>query len=294
MFPDLFSPVRSGSVQRRFIQHAARFTLAPPRPPLYARGTLDKTLFVGSNNMKQLLCIVICVLAGTAFTSIEQIASVELQESSTAAVSFRILTIYYNKVQPPTDKALKYLHTTLDHYIHLYPDKNIMARSVFSLSGNERDEKSIQHPDGSSFIYYDATSKCIITENQRDKVETKITTEPGKNYAVKYEEKNYPRGRQGTINVVFHSAPKENEIYRALIQELRKAVIGQTMKIETTAYAFTGNLNDSSNMKQIMGSDDVYINIHWNPLNGKIIHKNLRTGHVREFGQIPVRRISEK
>jgi len=99
--------------------------------------------------MKRLLCIIICVLAGTAFASIEQIASVELQESSTAAFPFRILTIYYNKVQPPTDEALKYLHTTLEHYIRLYPDKDIMVRSVFSLLGNERDEKPIQHPDGS-------------------------------------------------------------------------------------------------------------------------------------------------
>lgn len=226
------------------------------------------------------------MLAGTAFTSIEQIASVELRESSTAAFSFRILTIYYNKVHPPTDEALKYLHTTLEHYIRLYPDKDIMARSVFSLVGNERDEKPIQHPDGSSFIYYDATSKRITTENQRAAVETKITTKPGKNYAVKYEEKNYPRGRQGTLSGVFHSVPQGDEIYRVLVQELRKAVIGQTKKIKTTAYAFTGNLNDSTNMKQIMGSEGVYILVEWNPSDGKIVHKNLKTGRVREFGQI--------
>ncbi|MCG2660676.1 MAG: hypothetical protein L6437_10580 [Kiritimatiellae bacterium] len=265
------------------------------KPKDYANLCVESTILpkrnVGSNNkkgynMKRFLCIIICVLAGTAFASIDQIASVKLQESSPAAFSFRILTIYYNKVQPPTDEALKYLHTTLEHYIRLYPDKDIMARSVFSLLGNERDEKPIQNPDGSSYIYYDATSKRITTENQRAEVETKITTKPGKNYAVKYEEKIYPRGRQGTLSVVFHSVPQENEIYRALVQELQKAVTGQNKKIETTAYAFTGNLNDSTNMKQIMGSEGVYIRVEWNPSDGKIIHKNLKNGHVREFGQI--------
>lgn len=236
----------------------------------------------------KILCASICMLTGIAIAYNEQIASVEFIEPPAANTAFRTLLVSYTKVQPSTDEAIKYLNTTLEHYVRIYPDKDIFAHSAFSVSGTDRDERRILLPDGSSYLYYDAKTKRILTQNQKQGVKSKTTSEPVKNYTVKYEEQTFhpASGPKGTLSIVFSSVPQEEEAYRIIVQELRKAAIAQSKKIETAAYAYIGNLSDPTNMKQIMGSDNIYICVEWNPSDGKIIHKNLRTGLNREFGQI--------
>ena len=232
---------------------------------------------------------IVVILAGLMSTAVAadiDTLNIECRLETVPSTDLRSMSLVFYRTHPPSAKTEEILRTFLITFSSLYPDKDIVAKAWSSPTGRELDERSIPLKDGSTALFYRTATKIIETSNQASGARSKTVSDSQKEYSVKYEEKTFPAGNMASLQVVFKSPPKETEIYTILVDELRKAMSSQSPKLKTTAYAYTGDLSNPSGMKQIRGSDRVYMRGECNPADGRILSKNLRTGRTRVFGQL--------
>lgn len=214
--------------------------------------------------------------------------NIECRLETVPSMNLRSLSLVFYKTHPPSDKTEELLQTFLQASSSLYPDRDIVAKAWSSPTGREMDEESIPLKDGSTALFYRSATKIIQTENQATGVRSTTSSDAQKNYSVKYEEQTFPQpiGRKASLQIVFKTVMKEDDMYTILVDELQKAMSSQSPKLVTSAYAYTGDLANPAGMKQVMGSDGVYIRVECDPSDGKIVSNTLRTGKKRNFGSL--------
>lgn len=206
---------------------------------------------------------------------------------SHAGFAFRELqvTFYSCQTNPASDIVEQVLRKYLDEAVLLRGDREILAMPWKNTSGkeNDSDDTTLKLKDGTDALYYNAVKKCVETDNEKRGIKNKINTNSQKD-GVKYETKTEQDAKHTTISVVFETTIDETKIFDILVSEIRKEISSQNEKVETSAYAFIGSLSNANEMKQIRGSNGVYIQAECNPADGKIISRNLKTKQTTELG----------
>ncbi len=203
-----------------------------------------------------------------------------------AGTTVRSLSLVFERTHPSTQAVEAALRRFLETSASIYTGMDIRATAWFSPTGKEADATPLPVTDRSTSLYYLTATRKIVTDNEARGACSTMTADAGRNFATRYEEKELPQStdREGSLDVVFSSAPQEMQIYLTLAAQLRRTIREQKPKVRITARAFTGVLGEPSNMKPIAGSDGMNITVEWDPANHKIVRKNLKAGSVQELG----------
>jgi len=197
----------------------------------------------------------------------------EYQEPTSTLYFCACLHIIFNTIKPSSDEAERILREVLESFMKNKPNNDILATAWFTPTGSEIDEDMIPLLDGSDHLLYDSKTKKIVTWNQHEGIKTEITK--GTEFVVEYEEYSMvvkPYTKFASLKVIFPTKPNktEDEIYRILIEELKKAVLRQNPKLKTIAAPYIGDPKNPAGQKQMQHSNGKYFIIEYNPLSGNI------------------------
>jgi hypothetical protein len=151
--------------------------------------------------------------------------------------------------------------------------REMLANAWFAkVSPSADDEGPLTLPDGSDALVFDPIAKRTRTFSDRNGVQP--TTRNAGPYFTVYREDNVivpPYGKFASLDVVFPPGKvPEADIYKALVQEMEKAVRAQSPRLSTSAYAKSGVKANSAGQVLIRGNDGKYIRVECDPKDGKI------------------------
>jgi hypothetical protein len=128
-------------------------------------------------------------------------------------------------------------------------------------------------PDGSSGLVYNPETGSTQTTNEHEGVKSVASAPAGRSYHVVYSEEKVavpPYGKFAMMDVVFEKAPAEEAIYRALVVEIRAAVVRQSPRLNTTAFAKYGPRTNPAGQRQIADKSGKFISAEYDPKNGEV------------------------
>lgn len=204
---------------------------------------------------------------------------------------FASLYIVFN-YKPTSEEAETTLRAELAKTRLIYK-QDILATASFTLTGNDYDEKEIPLLDGSDHLFYDAKLNKIVTSNEREgvKVARYGDDDQNKEYYVEYKEWGMvvaPYTRFGDVNIIFNKQPNKSELdmYKILVDELKKMVPKQKARLRTRIAPYTGNKNNPAGQEQIKKSDGRYFLLEYDPISGEITEWLGKKGCYKKFGTI--------
>jgi len=174
----------------------------------------------------------------------------------------------------PTSAAAQ---RALDRCLRVVAEKqflatDVMAMAWYSKSGNEDDDETLDLPDGSGYLLYRVASKDVVSQKQSSGEKApQVVDGPANEYFVSTEINKVlvaPFGNFAQISVVFKAEPSEKRAYEVLISEVRKTVVGQSLRISTTAFAQVGQKGDPAGWQQVKSADGRYIDVTFEPKTG--------------------------
>jgi hypothetical protein len=147
-----------------------------------------------------------------------------------------------------------------------------MAKAWYSKSGVEDDDETVDLPDGSGYLVYRVASQDVVSEKQNSgEPAPHVVDGPANEYFISTEISKVlvpPFGNFIHMSVVFKAEPTEKRAYEVLISEVRKAVVGQSPRISTAAFAQVGRKGDPASWRQVKSADGRYIDVTFDPTGG--------------------------